>query len=156
MEKLLVLILLLIVQSQNLSARSLPYQAKPDTSGLLLSTTDDTSYLKLREKARSRIKSAGWSVGAGFAVFGAGLGLKDLQRKRAQPDIVGQKGRNALGDVLLAIGGILLIGAVVLFISWIFMKKGAKKNNGISFSLPPTVPGAQFRNGFSLNIGLGK
>ncbi len=113
MKRMLVLLVLLYAQGS--SAMEVLFPINTDTS-IVLTSVEDTSYLKLREKARSCIKSAGWSVGAGVAVFGAGLGLKDLERERAQPDIVGQKGRNVLGDALLVIGGILLIGAVVFFI----------------------------------------
>ena len=136
------LVLLLLLYAQGASAMEVLSPISTDTS-IVLTSVEDTSYLKLREKARSRIKSAGWSLGAGVAVFGAGLGLKDLERERAQPDIVGQKGRNVLGDVLLAIGGILLIGALVLFVSWIGMKKG-KKESRVSLFAKPTYPYAGF------------
>ena len=152
-----VFVIVFLFSCCEMQARNCNFFARSLTDTLEPANTSSSRNINTRKLAREKIKSAGWCVTGSLAVFGAALGLKDRERERAEPDIVGHKGRSVLGDVLIVVSGILLAGALVLFISWLGMKKGKGKDDRISFIAPPKIShGNNSGSGFGLSVRLGR
>ena len=105
------------------------------------------------QKAKTQIRAAGLLFTGALGVTGAAFKLRDDEKER-DADVLGKKGRHTLSSVLFAVSGLLLVGALVTFISWLGMPKKDKKPLRTSFHAPSfSPPGTLLSAGIAIRLG---